>query len=59
MVSATTGMPEACAATIRSTSETKPDAENQAVYARYYPMYRSLYPALKNAFADVSRLSQP
>lgn len=50
-------VPEACDATIRPVSETKPDAKNQATYARYYPVYRSLYPALKNAFADVSGLS--
>lgn len=48
-------VPEACRATIRTVSETRPNAENVAVYARYYPLYRALYPALREAFASVSR----
>lgn len=49
-------VPEACAATIHTTDETVPDAATSAVYDRYYPLYRSLYPALKNAFAEVARV---
>jgi xylulokinase len=48
---------EACDATIRPVSETRPQADQSAIYARYYPLYRSLYPALQNAFAQASRLS--
>lgn len=50
-------VPEACRATIKTTSETKPNPQNAAIYERYYPLYRSLYPALKQAFGEVSRLS--
>lgn len=50
-------VPEACAAAIRTTSETHPDPETTAAYARYYPVYRALYPALKAQFAAVSRLA--
>lgn len=48
-------VPEACRATIRTTSETRPNPETAAVYRRAYPIYRSLYPALRGAFADASR----
>jgi xylulokinase len=51
-------VPEACAATLRTTSETKPNAETGAVYDRYYPLYRELYPLLKNAFQKAAQLSQ-
>jgi len=50
-------VPEACRATIRAVSETTPGPDNIAIYARYYPLYRALYPALKDAFAQASRLS--
>jgi xylulokinase len=50
-------VPEACRATIRSVSETRPDPSTVAAYARYYPVYRALYPALRESFARVSRLS--
>lgn len=50
-------VPEACAATVRTTQETAPDAKTGEVYSKYYPLYRTLYPALKPAFAEVSRLS--
>ena len=50
-------VPEACAATIRPVSETRPRLDAVAAYARHYLVYRSLYPALKQAFADVSRLT--
>ena len=48
---------EACAATIRTVSETRPQAANQAIYGRYYPLYQSLYPALQKAFGDAARLT--
>ncbi len=49
-------VPEACRATIKTVSETTPNPDTVAVYQRYYPIYRSLYPALRNAFAEVSRV---
>jgi xylulokinase len=49
-----TTVPEACAATLRTTTETNPNTETAAVYNRYYEVYRSLYPALKNAFAETA-----
>jgi xylulokinase len=48
---------EACGATIRTVSETRPNAATQAVYDRYYPLYCSLYPALKGAFGEAARLT--
>lgn len=53
-----TSVPEACRATIRTVSETEPDPANAAVYGRYYPIYRELYPALKEGFARVSQVTQ-
>ncbi len=41
---------EACDATIKISSCTKP-GENREVYGRIYPLYRNLYPALKNTFS--------
>jgi len=51
-------VPEACRATIRTTAESAPDPGTAAVYDRYYPTYRALYPALKEQFTALSRLSQ-
>lgn len=45
---------EACRSTIKVTSSTKPDAATKALYDRYYGVYRSLYPALKDQFRRVS-----
>jgi len=49
-------VPEACAAAIRTTDETRPNPETSAAYARYYPIYRELYPALQASFRSVSKL---
>jgi xylulokinase len=49
-------VPEACAAMIQIVDRTAPIAENQAAYNEYYPIYRSLYPALKPAFEAVSAI---
>jgi xylulokinase len=51
-------VPEACAATLRTTSETKPNAETAAVYAKYYPLYRELYPLLQASFKKAAQLPQ-
>jgi xylulokinase len=44
---------EACSAVIREVSRTEPDPETAAAYARRYPVYRSLYPALRETFAAI------
>ncbi|GAB4466209.1 MAG: xylulokinase [Armatimonadaceae bacterium] len=51
-------VPEACSATIRTTTETKPDSERGAVYAQYYPLYRKLYPLLKDSFAEAALINR-
>ena len=45
----------ACAATIHPGEITSPVVEWQAEYERLYPVYRSLYPALKPAFTTLAR----
>jgi xylulokinase len=44
----------ACAATITPGEITAPNAEWQAEYERLYPVYQSLYPALKPTFAALA-----
>jgi xylulokinase len=48
-------VPTACAATIRITGRTQPGA-GAAAYAGYYPIYRALYPALKDEFKAIGQL---
>ena len=50
-------VPEACAATLRTTEETRADPAKTAVYAPYHALYRTLYPALKPAFAEAARIA--
>jgi xylulokinase len=45
---------EACAATVRIVDRTEPDATNRSRYDAYYPVYRSLYSALKPAYDAVA-----
>lgn len=47
---------EACRTTIRLVDRSTPNATNQAVYEKLYPIYRSLYAALKEPFAAVARI---
>jgi xylulokinase len=49
---------EACRATIRVVDRAAPNAATHAVYNRFYPIYRSLYAALKEPFAAVTAASQ-
>jgi xylulokinase len=49
---------EACEATIRTQNHTVPEPGAIAAYARHYPVYRSLYPALQSAFKTVSNLAE-
>ena len=51
---------QACDAVIHVVASTDPVPENMEVYARYYKVYRELYPALRAAFrmnAEAVRLS--
>lgn len=48
---------DACRSTIRVFSSTTPRARAKRVYAGYYPVYRSLYQALKDEFDKVAELS--
>ncbi|MCA9055550.1 MAG: xylulokinase [Planctomycetaceae bacterium] len=47
---------EACKATIRVVSETKPNAETKKAYNRFYPQYGALYRSLKDNFAEIADL---
>jgi len=46
---------EACEKTIRLKDRTQPATANVATYELFYRIYRSLYPALKPLFADLSK----
>lgn len=50
------GVVEACKATIRVVSETKPDADTKKRYNRFYPQYGALYRSLKGNFATIADL---
>lgn len=41
---------EACAATIKTADESKPDSQARKVYDRAFPIYQSLYRSLKSEF---------
>ena len=47
---------EACDATIRVVTSTEPKPEHADLYNAYYPVYRSLYGALKPAFDAVAQV---
>ncbi|HSJ57265.1 MAG TPA: FGGY-family carbohydrate kinase, partial [Anaerolineae bacterium] len=47
-------VPEACTATVRVVDEAEPGAAGMAAYEALYPVYRSLYPALKETFHSVA-----
>ncbi len=47
---------EACKATIKVTNTTRPNRKRAALYERHYQLFRSLYPALKDSFANIARL---
>ncbi|MHB9024119.1 MAG: xylulokinase [Armatimonadota bacterium] len=46
---------DACSQTIQVADRTVPIAEHSAAYARYYPIYRSLYASLKDEFLAVAK----
>jgi xylulokinase len=47
---------EACRRLVRFDKEIRPDPERQALYNRYFQLYRSLYPRLKDRYAELSAL---
>jgi len=47
---------EACKATIRTVSETKPHPDARKAYNRFYPQYGALYRSLKENFAQIADL---
>jgi xylulokinase len=47
---------EACDASIRVVTSTEPQTQHVEVYDAYYPVYRSLYGALKPAFDSVAEV---
>lgn len=49
-------IPEACAATIRTLESIEPDAALRERYDAGYALYRSLYPALKDAYRQAAAL---
>ena len=49
-------IPSACEKVIRLNEAQQPDPERSAQYERYYRLYEKLYPAMKESFAELSRL---
>ncbi len=49
-----TDVPAACAAMIRKVDETQPTPEAAADYDRLYPIFRELYPALRQTYASLA-----
>jgi xylulokinase len=49
-------VPEACAKAVSITGRTAVDPAAREAYDRVYPIYRSLYPALKPAFDRIAAL---
>lgn len=47
-------VPTACAAMVRKVETSHPGAEGAADYARLYPTFQGLYPALASSFAQLS-----
>lgn len=51
-----TTVPAACGAMLKSGGAQEPDKERSSRYAEFYELYQSLYPALKDSFAKLSRI---
>ena len=49
-------IPSACAALIRENASQLPDVQRHVDYEKYYDLYVSLYPALKDAYRALARL---
>ena len=50
-------VPEACAHAIREVSRLEPHPKNAAAYARRYPLFRDLYPALRPACQAIAQIA--
>jgi xylulokinase len=50
-------VPTACSRTIHITSSTSPGGQAQ-IYQQLYPTYQSLYPVLKDKFADIAEFAE-
>jgi len=48
---------EACSRTIKVKETIKPIKENVTIYERYYEIYHSLYPALKDTYKHIAELT--
>jgi len=46
-------IPSACAAAVKLTGSTSPDPDQIETYRKAYPLYRSLYPALRTSFTEM------
>ena len=49
-------VPEACRAVIKPEKIQEPIVENTAEYEKVYAMYRKLYPAMKQSFAELAQM---
>lgn len=49
-------IPAACAALIRENAPMLPDVQRHVAYEKYYELYESLYPALKDAYHALAQL---
>lgn len=47
---------EACSTAVKTTGTTSTQPEQVAAYAKYYKVYRALYPALKEQFEELGKL---
>lgn len=47
---------EACRRVVKAKTVQAPDADNHTEYEKYYGVYRSLYPALKNTYKDLANI---
>jgi len=47
----------ACRSVIQVTHRTQVNPQSQAIYDRYYPLYRALYGQLKTSFAEVTSIA--
>ncbi len=47
---------EGCEAVIKLNPAQNPNGESQALYEKYYQVYKSFYPALKNGFSELAKV---
>ena len=51
-----TSVESACRSVIRTETATEPCTINRSAYEKFYGVYRTLYPSLQGAFAEVGRI---